>query len=92
MFILAIGLLSRAAIGPIERMLNVLGQQRASATSCATAFAVNVALCFILIPHLGAMGAAIAIAAALVVETAMLFWMAKRQLGFHVFIWSRGGK
>ena len=92
MFILAIGLLSRAAIGPIERMLNVLGQQRASAASCATAFAVNVALCFILVPHFGAMGAAIAIAAALVVETAMLFWMAKRQLGFHVFIWSRGGK
>jgi O-antigen/teichoic acid export membrane protein len=90
MFILAIGLLSRAAIGPIERMLNVLGEQRASATACATAFAVNIALCFILIPILGAIGAAIAIAGALVVETFMLFLMAKRRLGFHVFIWSPG--
>jgi O-antigen/teichoic acid export membrane protein len=92
MFILSIGLLSRAAIGPIERMLNVLGHQRASAISCASAFAVNVVLCFVLIPHLGTIGAAIAIAAALVVETFMLFMMAKRQLGFHVFFWSRGGE
>jgi O-antigen/teichoic acid export membrane protein len=89
MFILAIGLLARSAIGPIERMLNVLGRQRASATSCASAFAVNVVLCFVLIPHFGAVGAAIAIAAALVVETVMLYMMAKRHLGFPISIWSR---
>jgi O-antigen/teichoic acid export membrane protein len=89
MFILAIGLLARSAIGPMERLLNMLGQQRACALACATAFATNVCLCLLLIPHLGAAGAAIATAAALLVETLCLFLIARRRLGFHVFIWGR---
>jgi O-antigen/teichoic acid export membrane protein len=53
------------------------------ATGVGQATTESVVLCFVLIPHLGTIGAAIAIAAALVVETFMLFMMAKRQLGFH---------
>ena len=92
MFVLAIGLLARATIGPMERCLNMLDQQRAVALSYAIAIAVNMTLCVLLIPHLGAMGAAIATAAALVVETASLFTIAKHRLGFQVFIWSRADK
>src|SRR5262249_60869840 len=65
MFILAIGLLARAAIGPIERLLNMLGEQRVCALAHAGAFGVNFCLCIILIPHFGAAGAAIATACAL---------------------------
>jgi O-antigen/teichoic acid export membrane protein len=92
MFILAIGLLARAAIGPMERFLNMLGQQRTCALVYAGAFTTNIALCFLLIPRWGAEGAAIATAAALVVETISLFMIAKHRLGFHIFVWSRAAK
>src|SRR6266545_1595709 len=89
MFIMAVGLVARAAIGPMERFLNMLGQQRACALVYASAFGINVALCLILIPHFGAIGAAIAIATALVVETLSLALVARHKLGFNVFIWGR---
>ena len=89
MFILAIGLLARAAIGPIERLLNMLGEQRMCALVHAGAFAVNFGLCIVLIPLLGPAGAAIATAVALVFESVWLFVVTKKRLGFHVFIWGR---
>ena len=89
MFILAAGLLARAAIGPIERLLNMLGEQRVCAMVYAGAFTLNVVLCVILIPRLGPAGAAIATATALIVESILLFIVTKKRLGFHVFIWGR---
>jgi len=89
MFVLAIGLMARASIGPAERLLNMVGEQRVCAAIYATAFATNLFLCFALIPAIGPMGAAIAIAGAMVAESALLFLAAKRRLGIHVFIWRR---
>jgi O-antigen/teichoic acid export membrane protein len=89
MFILAAGLLARAAIGPIERLLNMLGEQRICALVYAGAFAVNIGLCFALIPHFGMAGAAGATAGALVIESILLFMVTRHRLGFHVFIWGR---
>jgi O-antigen/teichoic acid export membrane protein len=89
MFILSLGLLARAAIGPIERLLNMLGEQRICALVHAGAFAVNFCLCIILIPLLGPAGAAIATATALIYESIWLFVVTKKRLGFHVFIWGR---
>jgi O-antigen/teichoic acid export membrane protein len=89
MFILAAGLLARAAIGPIERLLNMLGEQRACAAVYAGAFAVNLVLCIILIPPFGMAGAAIATASALIFESILLFVVTKNRLGFHVFVWGR---
>ncbi len=74
MFILAIGLLSRAAVGPAERLLNMLGERKQCATIYAIAFAINLALCVFLIPRLGIEGAAAATSTALVAESLMLFW------------------
>ena len=65
MFVLAAGLLARAAVGPVERLLNMLGEQRVCAMVYAGAFAINLALCIVLIPRFGAMGAAVATATAL---------------------------
>ena len=45
MFILAIGPLARATVGPVERLLNMVGEQRACALVYASAFAANIALC-----------------------------------------------
>jgi O-antigen/teichoic acid export membrane protein len=86
MFILAVGMLSRAAVGPAERLLNMLGERKQCAGVYATAFAVNLALCLLLIPHIGIEGAAVATSTALAVESIMLYRLAKRRLGFHVFI------
>jgi O-antigen/teichoic acid export membrane protein len=87
MLILAVGLLARASLGPVERLLNMVGEQRACAAVYAMAFVLNVALGLVLIPRLGAQGAAIATAIALVAESVALFFVTKRRLGLHVFIW-----
>jgi O-antigen/teichoic acid export membrane protein len=89
MFILAAGLMARAAVGPVERLLNMVGEQTACATVYATAFVLNLGLCIVLIPRIGVAGAAVATSTALIVESILLFWVTKRRLGFHVFIWGR---
>jgi len=86
MFIIAIGLLARAAVGPAERLLNMLGERRACALVYAGSFAINVVLCILLIPRLGIAGAAIASAVALVCESISLFFVVKYRLGFHCLI------
>jgi O-antigen/teichoic acid export membrane protein len=87
MFILAIGLMSRAAVGPLAPFLNMIGQQRACAAVYAAAFAINTVLCLILIPRLGTIGAAISTSIALVVESTALFFLTKHRFGFHGLIW-----
>jgi O-antigen/teichoic acid export membrane protein len=90
MFVLAIGFLARAAVGPGERFLNMLGEQKLCAAIVAVAFLINLAAGLALIPPLGIMGAAISTTAAFVVESALIFLVAKRRLGYHLFI--VGGK
>ncbi|HZS64438.1 MAG TPA: lipopolysaccharide biosynthesis protein [Xanthobacteraceae bacterium] len=85
MAILAVGQLARASVGPAERVLNVLGQQRLCAFAYAFAFAFNIGACLALAPAYGAVGAAIGTAGAFVVESALLFLIAKRGLGLHMF-------
>ena len=92
MCILAVGLMARASVGPIERLLNMLGEQSCCAAVYAAAFALNLVLCVLLIPRIGVEGAAVSTATALIFESAMLFFVTKRRLGFHVFIWSRAEK
>ena len=86
MFIIAVGLLARAAVGPAERLLNMLGERRSCAYVYAASFLVNLGLCVALIPPLGIAGAAIASSVALVFESACLFLVAKYRLGFHCLI------
>jgi O-antigen/teichoic acid export membrane protein len=88
--IMTVGLLARSAVGPAERLLNMLGQQKICAAIYGCAFAVNLALCIALVPRFGLFGAASATATAVVVESILLFVVAKRRLGLHVFVW--GGR
>jgi len=87
MVVLAVGLLARSAVGPAERALSMIGQQRICAMIYATAFATNLMLCFLLIPRFRLMGAAAATAAAILVESTLLFVVTKRRLGLHFFIY-----
>ncbi|MGY4305848.1 O-antigen/teichoic acid export membrane protein [Bradyrhizobium sp. USDA 4369] len=89
MFIAAIGLVVRAAIGPVERLLNMLGQQRACASAYAAAFVMNLVLCIVLVPRFGGHGAAAATSLSLVFETVLLFRIVKRRLGLHVLAFGK---
>jgi O-antigen/teichoic acid export membrane protein len=84
MFIAAIGLVVRSAIGPVERLLNMLGHQHICALAYALAFAMNVALCIALVPRFGGHGAAAATSIALTFESVLLFWIVRQRLGLHV--------
>lgn len=90
LFLLVIGMLARATVGPIERLLNMLDQQRACALVYAGAFAFNLVGCLVLIPHFGATGAAISISAALVLESLALFLLTRSRLGLHGLIFGSG--
>ena len=86
MFILAIGAVARAAVGPAERVLNMLGEQRRCAMIYAAVFALNLGGCFAVAGPYGGIGVAFVISATCVVESALLFLVAKRRLGLHMLI------
>jgi O-antigen/teichoic acid export membrane protein len=90
MFIAAIGLVARAAIGPVERLLNMLGHQNACAAAYAAAFVMNLVLCVVLVPRFGGHGAAAATSISLIFETVLLFWIVRRRLGLHVLAFGKG--
>lgn len=85
MFILAVGLLARAWIGPAERLLTMLGNARACGFVYAAAFITNAGTCLVLIPEIGAAGAALGMTTALITESALLFAVMRRRLGIPLF-------
>jgi O-antigen/teichoic acid export membrane protein len=89
MFIAAIGLVVRSAIGPVERLLNMLGHQHICALAYALAFVMNVVLCVALVPRFGGHGAAAATSISLVFETVLLFWIVRQRLGLHVLAFGK---
>jgi O-antigen/teichoic acid export membrane protein len=91
MFVAAIGLVVRSAIGPVERLLNMLGHQHICAAAYAAAFVMNVVLCVVLVPRFGGHGAAAATSISLVFETVLLFWIVRRRLGLHVLAFGKAG-
>src|SRR6202008_3343123 len=84
MFVAAIGLVVRAAVGPVERLLNMLGHQYICALAYGLSFVMNVVLCVALVPRFGGPGAAAATSLSLTFETVLLFWVVRRRLGLHV--------
>jgi O-antigen/teichoic acid export membrane protein len=89
MFIAAIGLVVRSAIGPVERLLNMLGHQHICALAYALAFVMNVVLCVVLVPRFGGHGAAAATSISLLFETVLLFWIVRQRLGLHVLAFGK---
>lgn len=88
MWILAVAIMARAAIGPAEALLNMTGGQADCARSLMISALTNVILSVILTPVLGIVGAALAVSAALVLG-AILNWRAvRRNLGFDTGIWA----
>ncbi|HUN99547.1 MAG TPA: oligosaccharide flippase family protein [Bradyrhizobium sp.] len=89
MFVAAIGLVVRSAIGPVERLLNMLGHQHICALAYALSFVMNVVLCLALVPRFGGHGAAAATSISLTFETVLLFWIVRQRLGLHVLAFGK---
>jgi O-antigen/teichoic acid export membrane protein len=79
--ILLIGVVIRACVGPAEAMLTMANAQKLAAWLYLFVFTINIALNFALIPVLGLVGAAIATAVAMTVETILLALAVHRTLG-----------
>ena len=93
MFMLAIGLMARASVGPAERLLNMLGEQRACAMVYVAAFVDQRRGSLHPRADLWCGSArAIATARALVIKSALLFMVTRRRLGLHVFVWRTPGR
>ncbi len=82
MFFIAAGLLVRAAIGPMQVLLSMCGCQKQCAIVLLVVLAFNVGLNVLLIPLYGLMGTAIATMASMLLESALLAWIAHSRFGF----------
>jgi O-antigen/teichoic acid export membrane protein len=86
LFVMSIGLLFRAAIGPAETLLIMAGQQKICAAVYTVTFLLNVALNVTLIPAYGLTGAAVATTTALVLEALVLYYVTYSRLGISCSI------
>jgi O-antigen/teichoic acid export membrane protein len=91
MFVLVLGFLARAAMGPSDFLLNMLGQQRACAMILAATAVLDIVLNFTLVPYFGIMGAASATAVSLAFASILNYIVARRRLNLDVGIWSNLG-
>lgn len=86
LFVLTLGVVARAAVGPCESLLTMSGNQNICAFVYALTLALNIGLNMLLIPQLGLWGAAIATAAAMVFEAGALSFTVWRRLGIVMAI------
>ena len=89
LFLLVIGVVARAAVGPCESLLTMSGNQNVCALVYALTLAVNIALSVVLIPQFGLWGAAIGTACAMLFEAAALSFTVWRRLGILMLIFAQ---
>ena len=88
MFVLAIAIMARAAIGPAEALLNMSGGQADCARTLMIAAFSNLLLNLLLTPLFGILGAATAVGTAMLLGAVLNWRAAKRRLGFDIGIWA----
>lgn len=88
--ILLAGVVIRATIGPAEALLTMANEQKLAAWIYACVFVTNLSLNFALIALFGLIGAAIATAVSMTVETLLLSLAIYRKLGVVSFIGAVG--
>lgn len=83
LLILLAGYVGSSAVGAVALLLNMTGFERQTATAVAGGAALNLILNVVLIPPLGAVGAAIAGSTALLTWNTILFRTARQKLGIQ---------
>lgn len=86
LFVLIIGVIARASVGPAETLLNMAGKQNICALLYAITLSVNIVLNFLLIPRFGLMGAAFATAISMLLEATLLSTAVYRTMQIAMFI------
>lgn len=86
LLVLLFGQLCWAATVPAGVLLNMTGHHNESGRILLFAAAINFALCAILIPDYGSMGAAIATSAAIVIWNGIMAWSAERRVGIQAYL------
>jgi len=86
LFLLVLGVVARAAVGPCESLLTMSGHQNICAFVYALTLAVNIGLSMLLIPEFGLWGAATATALSMMFEAGALSFTAWRKLGIAMLI------
>lgn len=88
LFILILGVIARASVGPCESLLSMSGNQNICALLYALSLIVNIALNITLIPLIGLSGAAIATVCAMATEAATLSFVVYKRLGITMFVFA----
>jgi O-antigen/teichoic acid export membrane protein len=86
LFVLVLGVVARASVGPAEALLTMSGNQNICAALYGVTLAINVGLNVALIPSYGLWGAAIATAFALACEAALLAIVVWKRLGIIMVV------
>lgn len=86
LFLLVLGVVARAAVGPCESLLTMSGNQNICAMVYALTLVVNIGLSMVLIPYFGLWGAATATAVSMAFEATALSFTAWRKLGIAMVI------
>jgi O-antigen/teichoic acid export membrane protein len=81
LFVLVVGVVARASVGPCESLLTMSGNQNVCAFVNATTLAFNIGLNMLLLPLFGLWGAAFATALAMMFEAVALSFTVWRRLG-----------
>lgn len=84
MFALVIGLLARSFAGPLQGFMIATGQQNTAALAMGSVVIVNIVFNLLLIPKFGLLGAAGATAISFLVESVLLYAIARRTLNSPV--------
>lgn len=88
LYILIIGVIARASVGPCESLLSMSGNQNICAVLYVLALIVNIALNLALIPLLGLSGAAIATLCAMITEAVTLSYAVRKRLSITMFVFA----
>ena len=86
LFVLVLGVVARASVGPAESLLTMSGNQNVCAAVYGAALAINVGLNLVLIPLWGLWGAAASMALAMSCEAALLAFTVWRRLGIAMVV------
>jgi O-antigen/teichoic acid export membrane protein len=84
--VMAVGQFVNVASGPVGILLIMCGHERAARDSSLLAVTFNIALCLMLIPYYGALGAAIAFSLGVMFKNLLSVFLVKKYLGIR--IWS----
>lgn len=90
LFVMALGLLAKASVGPAESLLTMSGRQNWAAAIYGLTFFINLALNFSLVPIYGLIGAAAATAFSVTFESAALYACVRRTMGLSIFVFHLG--